>query len=144
MSSHQSGIFETFFCCLSLYAMNATADDLMSVSEPQRVIFATNQFAFGAKLGQAVNPVDKAYKEILNGADSLQRFKEIFQKGNSCAKLYALCGIYEKDKKQFRNLSSQMEMNVKVQCRSGCVVYQDTVAGIIARIQKGEFSYLAK
>jgi len=68
-------------------------------------------------------------------------YEKLFAVGNIQAKCYALVAIHNLDPRKFAELASRLR-NSKDQVRimSGCIVSQQALSSIIARVEAGVFS----
>jgi|HubBroStandDraft_6_1064221.scaffolds.fasta_scaffold167343_2 hypothetical protein len=101
-----------------------------------------DHFAFGGVgFAGVTSPGEKDYRLILARPSAFADFEKLFAVGNIQAKCYALVAIRDLDHRKFAVLASQLR-NSKDQVRvmSGCIVSQQALSSVIARVESGVFS----
>ena len=101
-----------------------------------------DHFAFGGVGFAGVTSLgEKDYRLILARPSALADFERLFAVGNIQAKCYALAAIHDLDHRKFAELASRLR-NSKGQVRvmSGCIVSQQALSSVVARVEAGAFS----
>ncbi len=85
-------------------------------------------------------PEEFALRMLMAEDDCPSQFKRLFDEGSIAGKLYALTGLYYKDRSTFNELASGLrEDSRSVPRQTGCLVFTQTVKEIIKSIESGDF-----
>lgn len=101
-----------------------------------------DHFAFGGVgFAGVTSQGEKDYRLILARPSALADFEKLFEAGNIQAKCYALIAIHDLDQRKFAELSLPLRQSKdKVKVMSGCIVSQQALSSVIARVDAGVFS----
>ena len=100
-----------------------------------------DQFAFGP-IGYAgvISQGEKDYKFVLSRSSALEDLEKLYSVGNPQAKCYALVGIRKLSPSRFKELSDSLRKSRdEVVTESGCIVYHETFAAVLKRIEAGQY-----
>lgn len=73
------------------------------------ILAKASKFGFGGKEGQPFRDTDDAYHAIISSTNAKIKFIQLFEKGNTNGKLFALCGLYKLDINVFSVLSNKLD-----------------------------------
>jgi ADP-heptose:LPS heptosyltransferase len=103
-------------------------------------------FAFGL-IGYApqISQGQKDYELILSRPSALAGFERLYIAGNPEARAYALVGIRKINPERFKQLAQPLRNSQeKVVTMSGCLIRNDTFAGVIRNIESGNYDSYRK
>jgi hypothetical protein len=99
-----------------------------------------DQFAFGPTgYAGVISQGEKDYKSILSRSSAMEDFEKLYTVGNPQARCYALVGIRKLNPSRFREISDSLRSSRdKVVTQRGCIVYHESFAAILKRIEAGQ------
>jgi hypothetical protein len=116
----------------------------MNPKSLEELLHAT-AFGFGLKLGQKVErSTDIAFMDLISSNDVITQSKDIFEKGNACAKLYALLAIHGIDHSLFEKMANKMNQDEVIFVQDGCSVGSLPYGKIISQIMNGRYEDMIK
>ena len=100
-----------------------------------------DRFAFGPTgYAAVISQGEKDYKSVLSRPSAIEAFERLYSVGNPQAKCYALVGIRKLNPSRFKHLSDSLRNSRdEVLTQSGCIVYHESFAAILKRIEAGEY-----
>jgi hypothetical protein len=128
-------------CCSDLSSQTSN-----SVQQAYEQLLKVKCFAFGGVVYAGLTSEGEiAFRAMLTSTNALQLFTATLSKGTDEAKLYALCGIYDLDKKSFV-ISAKIlkKANPKVTTMSGCIIMDEKASVVIERIANGTYDGYVK
>jgi hypothetical protein len=101
-----------------------------------------DHFAFGGVgFAGTTSQGEKDYLVLRTRPAARADFERLFAVGNMQAKCYALVALRELEPAKFTELSLGLRKSKdKVRTMSGCIVYEQALASVVARVQAGVFS----
>lgn len=99
-------------------------------------------FSFGGVgFAGSIAEAEKQFFEIYQSPRSAELLEEVYRRGTPVAKLYALSGLYLKDRAVYETLSKEFqEKKCTVQMMTGCLMSDQENTSILASISKGDFA----
>jgi hypothetical protein len=100
-----------------------------------------DQFAFGPTgYAGVISQGEKDYKSVLSRQSAMADFEKLYLVGNPQAKCYALVGLHKLNPSRFKELSESLRNSRgEVVRQSGCIVYHESFAAILKRIEAGQY-----
>jgi len=139
-----SSIFRVTFCLFVAWLFGpGSIAAAQTPSDPVLNRLANvDKFAFGGVGFGGVNSQgENDFRVILARTSARADFERLFAAGNIQAKCYALVALHDLDNRKFAELSSPLRnSNAQVRIMSGCIVSQQALSSVIARIEAGVFS----
>lgn len=111
------------------------------LSEVATRLSKVEMFAFGG-VGFAASTTqgEKDYFAILKNAGADQQFAEIFRKGTSEAKCYALAGLHQLKSKSYTGLAEEFrKADGEVQSAAGCILMKLSPPQVVKSIDEGVY-----
>jgi hypothetical protein len=115
--------------------------DNAEFKEPVKLLEKSPCFRVGP-VGYAgvIAPEEIALRKIMKREDASAALEELYSKGSSAGKLYALLGLRFVNKAKYDELLPQLRQNTdKVATQAGCIVFEKTVQVIVSSIEAGEY-----
>lgn len=108
-----------------------------------RDLASTSFFAFGG-VGYAgvTSQGEKDFHLLMmqQKPAALESFEKLYATGDGAAKAYALAGIRELDRSEFDQLLISLpHSNEKISTMSGCLLEQELLTDVVARIKAGDY-----
>ncbi len=115
---------------------------IASITKAQAIetLAKVETFGFGPAKGQRERASDTAFQTLLKSPKPKEAFTTLFEKGNTSAKLYALCALHSIDKLAFEKLSKTIKMDEKIFTQFGCVVEELKASEILKNISNGDYN----
>ena len=120
-------------------AIEPPSSPAMTVAQAIESLAKVETFGFGMKLGQRERTSDTAFQALLTSPKAKEAFTTLFEKGNTPAKLYALCAHHSIDKGTFEKLSKSIKLDEKIFTQFGCVVAELKASEILKNITNGDY-----
>ena len=117
-----------------------------SLAPPFDVLKNSNCFRIGG-VGYAgqIPPEHIALVKLMEMTDSSQQLENLFSKGSTTGRLYALLGLYYVDHNKYEKLLPKLNnLSQEVETMAGCLVFKQKVADIIKQIENGDYDLLLK
>ena len=100
-----------------------------------------DRFAFGPTgYAGVISQGEKDYRSVLSRPSAIADFERLYSMDNPQAKSYALVGIGKLSPGRFKELSDSLRNSRdEVLTQSGCIVYHESFAAILKRIEAGQY-----
>jgi hypothetical protein len=114
---------------------------IASITEAQAIetLAKVETFGFGPAKGQRERESDSDFQTLLKSPKAKEAFTTLFEKGNTPAKLYALCGLHSIDKDAFKKLSKSIKSDEMIFTQFGCLVAELKASEILTSISNGDY-----
>ena len=111
-----------------------------------RTLKNTSTFALGGiGFTGAISEPEKALRVLLKQKDASAAFQALLQEARIEGQLYALIGLWWKDRQAFRQkIAAYRSLNVEATTMHGCIKSGRPVAAIVKEIQKGSYDVFNK
>jgi hypothetical protein len=127
-----------------LFAEDATPNSKQTDIQAMEVLIKIESFGFGGARGQRERPSDKAFQTLISDPNAKEKFTSLFEKGNTCSKLYALCALHSIDPTAFEKFSKSINMDEEIYTQFGCIVGNIKAGEMLKSISKGSFDSFSK
>ncbi len=125
-------------------AIEPPSSPAMTEAQAIETLTKVENFGFGPAKGQRERASDTAFQALLTNPKAKETFTTLFEKGNTPAKLYALCALHSVDKGAFEKLSKSIKLDEKVFTQFGCVVDELKASEILKNISNGDYESYSK
>lgn len=99
----------------------------------------------GVGFAGVISKEQLALEELLKTDDAESQLKELLQKAKMEGKVYALLGLYIKNKQLYdEKVQPFRKMDVKITVQQGCIVSEAELTKVIVDIEKGSYSIYFK
>jgi hypothetical protein len=125
-------------------AIEPPSSPAMTEAQAIEVLMKIETFGFGGAKGENIRTSDTAFQTLLSSPNAKEQFTTLFEKGNTPARLYALCALYSLDKVAFEKLSKSFKLDEKIFTQFGCVVDELKASEILKNISNGDYERYSK
>jgi hypothetical protein len=115
--------------------------DNVDFMDPFKLLEKSQCFRIGGVgWGGRTPPEEIALRKIMKREDASAALEELYSKGSSAGKLYALLGLRFANKAKYDELLPQLRQNTdKVATQAGCIVFEKTVQEIVSLMEAGNY-----
>ncbi|HVF90020.1 MAG TPA: hypothetical protein VNH22_08125 [Blastocatellia bacterium] len=102
-------------------------------------------FAFGGVgFAGTISEGEAAFRKILVEDHAVETFARVLSQGGKReAQVYALCGLYVRDHKAFKQQASQLKSGLPkgqtIMVQTGCTIMPEDARDVIKRIESGDY-----
>ncbi len=125
-------------------AIEPPSSPAMTEAQAIEVLMKIETFGFGGAKGENIRTSDTAFQTLLSSPNAKEQFTTLFEKGNTPARLYALCALHSLDKVAFEKLSQSFKLDEKIFTQFGCVVDELKASEILKNISNGDYERYSK